>query len=378
MVDTSSYPADTSLGAALETDHSFATDHPHLPATSNEGSLGGLSLGIPQDTTEFIGELFDPDSEIVIPNDDGVSSTAPEPSGAATFHSGGEVGEHPPAQPSSEARPSTRIASSTIEEVPGEIQLSTRDEDASQKRCSCMQTPCMCDSAFPDSKDSIAGLAQGKLTGSTREDGQPQADQAVPAGAGATPSHDFQASMPASNTGTGDAMLSSQLIGEDLHGMWSADHPGAPYGGDEGELIPNPLGRFDDVNGWDTENIQLDTYSSTDTSCGLDGGGNRADGEADAEVEGTERENDSGEAPVEENQKQKASKSKPIVQVGPRFRDRRTALAKCEWVHVRAVHGVRVWQELYASACISKYCIVANLCAGCFDLICLDALAHRA
>lgn len=310
MVDTSGYPNDTSLGAALEADHSFATDHPHLPATSNEGSLGGLSLGIPPDTTEFIGELFDPNTEIVIPNDDGVSSIAPEPAGAATFHT--SSGEHPTPQPSSEARPPASVASEALGESPQDGALPGRDSDASQKRCSCTETPCMCDPAFPEAKSN-------KLTAIEREsEAQTQAEAPMPAEAVATPSADFQSGMPASNTSAGDAMLSTQLLSEDLHGMWSSDHPGAPYGGDEGELIPNPLGRFDDVNGWDTENIQLDTYSSTDTSCGLDGGGNRADGEADAEVEGTERENDSGEAPVEDNQKQKASKSKPIVQVQSR------------------------------------------------------------
>lgn len=297
MVDASSYPNDTSLGAALDTDHSFGNEHHHLPATSNEGSLGGLSVGIPPDTTEFIGELFDPNTEIVIPNDDGVSSTAPEPAGS--FHNLRTEGEQQQAQPSTEGGMPTTVPTHTSDKVSQDNPL-----------------PANADASLAENKGSAAGTVQAKQTAASHEaTAQLAMESSLPAEADTTPATDFQTSIPSSNTGAGNATLSPQLLGEDLHGMWSADHPGAPYGGDEGGLIPNPLGRFDDVNGWDTENIQLDTYSSTDTSCGLEGGGNRGDGEADAEVEGAEQDNDSGEVPAEESQKQKTSKSKPIVQV---------------------------------------------------------------
>lgn len=254
-------------------------------------------MGIPPDTTEFIGELFDPNTEIVIPNDDGVSSTAPEPAGS--FHNLRTEGEQQAAQPSTEGDRSSTDPAHTSEKVSQDTAL-----------------PASADASLVENKVSAAATVQTKQAATSHEaNAQLATESSMPAEADASPATEFPASMPTSNTGAGNATLSPQLLGEDLHGMWSADHPGAPYGGDEGELIPNPLGRFDDVNGWDTENIQLDTYSSTDTSCGLEGGGNRGDGEADAEVEGAEQDNDSGEVPAEESQKQKTSKSKPIVQV---------------------------------------------------------------
>lgn len=317
MVDASSYPNGACLGAALDTDHSFGNEHPHLPATSNEGSLGGLSVGIPPDTTEFIGELFDPNTEIVIPTDDQVvSSTAPEPPGTGNFTSLREAQQHQ-AQPSDEGSMPTAVPAETSEKALQDHPQPSSGEDPSQHRDngrSCLQTPCVGPASLVEPKSSSAGTGQAKQTEASHEGNTHLTiDAAMPSDA--SPSNCYQASMPASNTGAGNANLSPQLLGEDLHGMWSADHPGAPYGGDEGELIPNPLGRFDDVNGWDTENIQLDTYSSTDTSCGLEGGGNRGDGEADADAEGAEQDHDSGEAPAEESQKQKPTKSKPIVQV---------------------------------------------------------------